>query len=169
MIILSNDTDTFILLLYYTPYLKELGLKELWLQYGTGDNRRMIPLHEAHSSMGTALSKSILKSYILTGNDCLSKVGTKHAAMTCNPVQYLMNFGEEVVLSEQDIALAERFLVHVWAGVRSNTTAETFDQLRFENFVNGPSLDSLPLTSSAIRGYLHRGAFLIKQTCNLLI
>ena len=84
------------------------------------------------------------------------------------PIQYLMNFGEEVVLSEQDIALAERFLVHVWAGVRSNTTAETFDQLQFENFVNGPSLDSLPLTSSAIRVHLHRGAFLIKQACNLL-
>ena len=168
VIVLSNDTDTFIFLLYYTEYFKRIGLKELWLQYGTGENRRMIPLHEAHTNIGTAFSKAILKAYILTGNDSISKVGTKHSAMTCDPVQYLTNFGEEAVLSEQDFALAERFLVRVWAGVRSKTTAETFDQLRLENFVNGSSLESLPPTSSVINGHLKRGFFLVKQACNLL-
>ena len=44
--------------------------------------------------------------YILTGYNCMSKVVTKHAAMTCNPVQYLTNFGETDTLSEQDVELA---------------------------------------------------------------
>lgn len=81
----------------------------------------------------------------------MSKVGTKHAAMASDPVQYLTNFGEADTLSEQDIALAERYLVRVWAGVRSATTAETFDQLRMENYTSASDrIDSLPPTSSTV-------------------
>jgi hypothetical protein len=54
-------------------------------------------------------------------------VGTKHAAMACDPVQYLANFGETNTVSEQDAALAEKYLVRVWSGARSSTTSETFD------------------------------------------
>ena len=37
----------------------------------------------------------------------MRKVGTKHAAMACSPVQYLTNFGETDTLLEQDVVLAE--------------------------------------------------------------
>ena len=45
VVVLSNDTDTFALLLHYAPYLllHTQGLKELWQQYGTGEKRRMLP------------------------------------------------------------------------------------------------------------------------------
>ena len=33
----------------------------------------------------------------------MRKVGTKHAAMACSPVQYLTNFGETDTLLEQDV------------------------------------------------------------------
>jgi len=46
----------------------------------------------------------------------MSKVGTKHAAMSCDPVQYLTNFGETDTLLEQDAALAEKYLVHAGQG-----------------------------------------------------
>ena len=65
----------------------------------------------------------------------MSKVGTNHAAMASDPVQYIINFGESGTLLEQDSALAEKYLVRVWAGVRS-TTSETFDQLRIENYTS---------------------------------
>ena len=48
-VMLSNDSDTFALLLYYAPYLETLGLKEIWRQYGTGEMRRMLPLHQTVS------------------------------------------------------------------------------------------------------------------------
>ena len=38
----------------------------------------------------------------------MSKVGTQHAAMTCNPVQYLTHFGEAYTLLEQYLVLAEK-------------------------------------------------------------
>ncbi|KAH3722038.1 hypothetical protein DPMN_064987 [Dreissena polymorpha] len=71
----------------------------------------------------------MIKAHILTGDDCMSNVGTKHAAVTSEPVQFLINFGETYTLSALDEALAEKHLVRVWAGARSTSTAETFDHL----------------------------------------
>ena len=145
-----------------------MGLKELWIQYGTGDHRRMIPVHEAYTVFGQILSKAIMKAYIITGNDYISKMGTKKAALSFSPEVYLANFGDGELLTEQDIALAETYLVKVWAGIRSKTTTRTFDQLRLEQYVDKSSLDTLPPTSSVVRGHLHRAAYLIKDTSSLL-
>ena len=145
VVIVSNDTDTFALLLYYTPYFQELGMKEIWQQYGTGEKRRMLPLHQAVSRLGTPLAKTVIKAHILTGDDCMSKVGTKHAAMASDPVEYLTNFGNADTLTEQDTALAEKYLVRVWAGARSSTTSDTFDELRVETYSSASAgIDSLP-------------------------
>ena len=99
----------------------------------------------------------------------MSKVGTKHAAMASDPVEYLTNFGNADTLTEQDIALAEKYLVRVWAGARSSTTADTFDELKVENYSSSRAgIDSLPPTSSVIRGHIKRGAFLVHRACHLL-
>ena len=143
VVVVSNDTETFALLLYYTPHLLALGMKEIWQQYGTGEKRHMLPLHQAVSNLGAPLAKTVIKAHILTGDDYMSKVGTKHAAMASDPVQYLTNFGEVDTLSDQDTALAEKYLIRVWAGVRSNTTAETFDDLKLENYSSAILLPDL--------------------------
>ena len=70
----------------------------------------MIPLHQAVTQLGAPLAKTLVKAHILTGDDCMSKIGSKHAAIFCDPVKYLMNFGETDTLSEQDIALADAIL-----------------------------------------------------------
>ena len=102
----------------------------------------------------------------------MSKVGTKYAAITCEPVQYLTNFGETDTLSEQDaVHCHNRYLVHVWAGDRSTTTAheQTFNQLRVEHYTSyRAGIDALPPTSSEIRGHIHRGAFLVNRACRVL-
>ncbi|KAH3789839.1 hypothetical protein DPMN_168028 [Dreissena polymorpha] len=68
-----------------------------------------------------------------------------------------MNVGETDTLSEQDEALSEKYLVHVWAGARLTTTAETFDHLRLENCASASAgLDCLPPTSSVIKGNIRR-------------
>ena len=69
----------------------------------------MIPLHDIAAHHGTPLSKTIIKAHILTGDDCMSKIGTKHAAITSDPVQYLTSF----VMTDQDRDQAEWYLVRV--------------------------------------------------------
>ena len=57
--------------------------------------------------------------------------------------------------------MAEKYLVRVWAGARSSTTAVTFDDLRVDNYTSASvGIDALPLTSSVIRVHIHRGDFL---------
>ena len=77
---------------HYTPYFQALGLQEMWQQYGTGETRRMLPLHQAVSQLGSPLARIVIKVHALTGDDCVSKVGTKYAAMACDPIQHLKNF-----------------------------------------------------------------------------
>ena len=57
-----------------------LGLKELWLRYGTGAKQRFIPIHTLCIKIGN-IQYSLLKAHILTGCDVTSKVGTKLAAV----------------------------------------------------------------------------------------
>ena len=137
------------------------GLKELWIQYGPRKHRRMIPAHEAFSVFGSALSQTIIKSYTITGNDGISKIGTKHAVLSCNPEPYLANFGKAKLHSQHDIPLAlqcNTCQVKIWTGIRSNTTAKTFDQLRLEQYVNGSSIDTIPPISTVVRGHIHGSA-----------
>ena len=107
VVLLSNDTDSFALLVHYAQFLQTLGAKDIWQQYGTGEKRHMLPLHQAVSQFGAPFAKTVIRGHILTGDDYMRKVGTKHAAMACNPVQYLTNFGETDTLLEQDVVLAE--------------------------------------------------------------
>jgi hypothetical protein len=58
VVILSNDTDTFALLLRYISHIQTLGLQEMWQQYGTEEKRRMLPLHHAVSQRGAPLAKN---------------------------------------------------------------------------------------------------------------
>ena len=99
----------------------------------------------------------------------MSKVGTKHAAIASDPVQYLTNFGERTTLSEQDIQLAEKYLVRCWVGPRSTTRCDTFDQLRLQVYTSSVCrIDQLPPTSSSVRGHIHRAGYLVHQSCTLL-
>ena len=60
VVVLSNDTYTFALLLHYAPYRQTQGLKELWQQYGTGEKRSMLQLHHAVSQLGAPLAKTVI-------------------------------------------------------------------------------------------------------------
>ena len=61
------------------------------------------------------------------------------------------------------------YLVRVWAGARSTTTGQTFDQLRVQQYTSfRAGIYALPPTSSDTRGHLHRGGFLVNRACRLL-
>ena len=70
----------------------------------------------------------MVKVHVLSGDDPVSKVVTKHAVLTCNLFS-LTNFAETDSLTTVDISVVERYLVKVSAGARSNTNADTFDKL----------------------------------------
>ena len=114
VIVDSNDTDTFALLLYHLPYLRKKGLKELWQRYGTGEKKRFIPLHDILQNLDETFTKVILKVHVSTGDDIISKAGNKKAALlNGDPVLNLNGFASDNKLTEQEIIQAEEYLVRV--------------------------------------------------------
>ena len=108
-----------------------------------------------------------MKVHVLSGNDAVSKAGTKHAALTCNPL-YLTNFAETDSLTTVDISVVERYFVKVLTGASSNTTADTFDKFRHDSYLNGKTLTDLPPTSSAICGHIRWCFCAIRNAVTLL-
>ena len=79
---------------YYVYQFKDLGIKEFWIKYGTGDSTRCIQTHKLADIMGSSVCKFVLKAHVLSGCDVTSKVGTKTAALENTHENYLRNFGE---------------------------------------------------------------------------
>ena len=111
-----------------------MELQEVWVEFG-GEHKPKIPRHSLHARLGVAFCSILVKVHVLSGNDAVSKVGTKHAALTCNPFS-LTNFAETDSLTTVDISVVERYLVKVWDGDCSNNTADTFDKLRHDCYFN---------------------------------
>ena len=79
IVLLSNDTDVLVLVLYFMQYFTSVGLKELWIQFGTGQNKRFIPVHKLWYELGPRMCSILFKAHILTGSDTTSKIVTKAA------------------------------------------------------------------------------------------
>ena len=117
------------------PISSHAGVEWTLAAYDPREKRRLLPLHQTVPQLGAPLAKTVIAAHILTGDDCLSKVGIKHAAMPCDPVQYITNVGETYTLSDQYVVLTETYLVRVWAGAMSTTTAHSrWAQIRIVHF-----------------------------------
>jgi hypothetical protein len=171
LLVISNDTDTVVRLLHFVRYWQDLGLQELWVEFGSGDRRRHLPIHTLANKMGSNLCKILLKVHVLTGDDAVSKIGTKYAALACEPHKYLDDFGETSNLTEQSAKLVEEYLVRVWTGAGRTTLCQTFDALRLESHMKSKTpkpLSHLPPTSSVIQVHIKRSYFIIHNVHNIL-
>ena len=111
-----------------------------------GERKPKIPCHSSlHARFGAACCSILVKVHVLSGNEAVSKVGTKQDALTCNPFSFT-NFAETDSLTTLDISVVEHYLVKVWDGACSNNTADIFDKLRHDCYLNGKTLTDLPPT-----------------------
>jgi hypothetical protein len=166
LIVISNDTDTVVRLLRFITEWLEHGLRELWVQFGSGERKRHLPLHILAAKLGQDMCKVLVKVHVLTGDDALSRIGTKHAAFTCEPRKYLHSFAESDELSDDSIKIAEEYLVRVWIGAGRKTSCKTFDRARLESHIESvtpKTLAQLPPTSSVIRKHIQRAFFTIRN------
>lgn len=167
-LVLSNDTDVVVLLLFYISNFIKFGLKNLWILFGKGDNKVYIPIHHLYRKMGEVYCKSILKCHIGTGCDYLSKIGTKYSALKAKPEEILNKFGEFAELTHEQMVEAESYLVKVYNSC-NNDKSITFDELRLKSYKKGTSSIQLPPTSFSInQGHIPRWWFLYKRCSNLL-
>lgn len=157
-VVLSNDVDVAVGLLFYMSVFMQHGSKEIWFRGGKGDTTRFVPLHTLYETLGENICSVLPALHSLTGCDITSKVGTKKAALKANPERYLANFGRYSPMSEGDSKLAEEFLVNV---LKSTSKCKDFMELRSEifNFSKTSSLLNLPPTSYALLPHIERAFY----------
>ena len=124
----SNNADVVMYLLYYVHQFKDLGIKELWIKYGTRGSTRYIRTYKLPDIMGSSVCKFVLKAHVLPGCDVTSKVGTKAAALENTHENYLRNFGETTEVTRESFALSESCLAQI---LQKNSTCVTFNELRW--------------------------------------
>ena len=78
------------------PTYCENGLEEFWVEYDTGESRRMIPLHTLYTNIGKSFNGIVTwrTIIILSDNDATSKIGTRKTGLQSEPVKYLLALGE---------------------------------------------------------------------------
>ncbi len=54
-VVISNDTDVIVAVLYHIPAFLQHGLVELWVRAGVGDTTRFVPLHTLFQHLGGRL------------------------------------------------------------------------------------------------------------------
>ena len=154
--IYSNDTDVVVLI---------LGLQKIWIRLGIGSPKRLLPVHILHKNMPLQLLEVLLASYIGTGCDILSKVGSKAGALNTIPEMYLMNFGK-TQLTKDATDLCEAYLVKVW---QHGSDSRTFDNLRCAEYKKRASLIKLPPTSHSIRhSHIPRWWYIVSELHSLI-
>ena len=93
IIVLSTDADVTVILLFYWQRLKVHGLTEFWVKTGVGDSTWFVAPHELAASLSRDICEVLPAVHSQTGCDYTSKVGSKKAAIECNPAYYLKGFG----------------------------------------------------------------------------
>ena len=173
IIVLSADTDVFVLMVFYWNVLHSHGLSELWVKAGVGDSTRFIPIHVLAAQIGENLCQVLPAVHVLTGCDYTSKIGTKHAALMTNPEHYLEHFGTKT--DQSTIDKAEEYLTQV---LKKGTNFKKMDQLHFKKMdqlrnelyhnSKSVSLQQLPPTSSATRLHILRAVYATNEMVSLL-
>jgi len=93
IVILSSDTDVFIVAMYFYHLLAAHGLTELWVTGRVDGKTRFISVHVIAVKVGKLVCEVFPATHVLTGCDITSKFGTKAAGIKAEPVLYLKDFG----------------------------------------------------------------------------
>lgn len=154
-VILSSDTDVFILLLHHFRKCNKL---EMWFRTGNRDNIRCIPIHKLVEIHGTELCNVLPAAHILTGCDYTSKIGSKKSILKINPIKFLKNFGLGPI--ESCTAQAEEFLVLT---IKPRSSCKTFDELRAWFYYNSKNFvpENLPPTSFTCADHIKRAYYCV--------
>lgn len=108
--------------------------------------------HSCLVKLGGIFCKVLLKAYIGTGCDWLSKIGTKKGGVAANPEIYLADFAENCPLSDDDVMNCETCLVKVLSLASSRPT---LDGLGLKKYLRTKSVLELPPTSySVLNGHI---------------
>ncbi|XP_043480323.1 uncharacterized protein LOC122510010 [Leptopilina heterotoma] len=154
IIILSADTDVFILGIYFWQKLYIIGCQGLWFE-GSQKKKRYLGCHLAAESLGDNVSKILPALHSLTGCDTTSRLGNKKNCLKSATLDFiqarLLNFGDEF-LDFEKFSNVEKVCTYLYSQ-KEITADEIRHKLISQNIGFGLNLSRIICTSNAL--YLH--------------
>jgi len=131
IIIRSVDTDVVVLAV---AAVHTLGIKELWVSFGTGKNYKILPTHRYASALGPVRSRSLPIFHALTGSGTTSffaRHGKKTAWNTWETYPEVTRAFVELAsgpcsITDETLATIERFLMLMYD--RTSTLDKVWQQ-----------------------------------------
>ncbi|KAL4720666.1 hypothetical protein ACJJTC_019395 [Scirpophaga incertulas] len=154
IIILSPDTDIFVLGIYFWHKIEKLGCRGLWFE-GSRKKNRFLGCHLAAKSLGENVCNVLPALHALTGCDTTSRVGTKKQMLSAAKLDFvqeaLLTLGDGLLTTQQFKALEK---VCTYLISKHQTTAdEVRHKLICQNIGFALNLSRVICTSDAL--YLH--------------
>ena len=163
--VMISTVDTDVVVIAVSSF-KRMALDELWIGFGTGENRRYIPIHEIVFSLGPHISASLLFFHSFTGCDQVSYFAT-HGKKTAwktwenfpQITTVLQQLSQKPTFEsiERNMSLIERFVCLLYHPSSSKTDV---NECRRQLFVkHSRQLEGLPSTKAALYQHTLRAAY----------
>ena len=148
------DTDVVVLAI---STFHRLCIDYLWIDFGTGKNRKLYAIHKIHSQLGQDKAEALLFFHAFTGCDqvsCFNSIGKKKAWKTWMAMDSMTDVFK--VLSKQpslqnvedSMEMISRYTVVMYN--RTSNSANVNEARRTLFVKDGKDLDSIPPTESAL-------------------
>ena len=140
-----NDTDILVIAIAMFPLLQLDGLQELWVDFGSSSNRKLIPVHLIATSLGQERCDALLFLHAFSGCDTVSafrQKGKKTLYSTWLAVPEVTPVFAKLsncpgAVTENDMDAVQKFTVKVYD---KNSEVTNVNEARLEMFTRKQTL-----------------------------
>ena len=159
ILIKASDIDIVVICL---SLFNDIGAEELYVEYGTAKNLRILPIHKIHHSLGPTRCRGLLFFYGLTGVDSIASfvgygkvtawnVWNAFSDQFTSLFQKLSFSVSSEDLTEEDFLQVEYFVSIMYQHLKSFIPLSINDTRKKLFMTKGVSFDKLPPTQNVLR------------------
>ena len=165
LMIKASDTDVLVIAVSVLPTLQKIGLQQLWIAFGQGQNMRWIPVHDLCLSLPLEKTRGFLFFHAFTGCDVVSAFrgkGKKSAWKTWNVCDEASDVFSKLshyppAVDDADLKTLEKFVVMMYD---RSSTADGVDEARLDMFARKQRpYEAIPPTRAALLQHVKRAAY----------
>ena len=143
-----------------------LNVTELWIEFGTGKDRRWLPVHSYTELPGERVSRAVIFWYALTGCDTVSQLRGHSKPTACKAWKTFPEVTDTFIKlsrsgenSTEDFEMIEHFVVLMYDRTCPHKTADKFRKYFFhiDESYNAVQMDNCPSTRDDLLQHVRRG------------
>ena len=154
-----------------------VGVRELWIEYGTGKTLKYLPIHEIANGLGAINSRDIPFFHSISGCDTTYAVAGKGKASFYRTWSMLPEVTETFIklgnvkdvkdISEQDIRWIEKFFVTLYSATLNTEEVNVARRMLFTQ--GSRALENIPPTLSFLQKHILRASLQATYWSNGLV